>query len=82
MLANSLLGVGMPHSYAQAFHSEEVWIQVLIGLAPSSQRAGAFLRNLLVAKEKLAKSEFDQLNFKEKIQLTTFSQMHLIESKI
>jgi hypothetical protein len=50
ILANILLGVGMPRCCTGVFPRKEGWIEVLAGLAPSSQTLGSFLRILCLAK--------------------------------
>jgi hypothetical protein len=43
LLARILLEVGMPRSCSCVFSGKEGGIQVLVGLAPSSQRVGSLL---------------------------------------
>ncbi len=50
MLANILLGVGTPYGIAGALPGKEGGIQVLVSLAPSSQKAESFLRTPWPAK--------------------------------
>jgi len=50
IIANLFLGLGMPCRCTDMFHKKKGLMQVLVGLAPSSQTAGSLLRTPLARK--------------------------------
>jgi len=73
-----IFGVGMPCRYAGMFQEREGGIQVLAGLAPSSQRVGSLLRTPGQQSwtEKFGKKPVRWMQFNGKIRSTTFDQTH------
>jgi hypothetical protein len=50
ILANVVMGVGITCNFTGSYSRKEVRIQVLAGLAPSSQKVGSFLRTPVAGK--------------------------------